>query len=99
MVKFVTGQADILVSTAIVESGLDIPASNTIIVNRADRFGLAQLYQLRGRVGRRERQAYAYFLVPRQLSLTCWSTCRRKPRRPWSSSRTARHWDHGSRAA
>jgi transcription-repair coupling factor (superfamily II helicase) len=64
MVKFVTGQADILVSTAIVESGLDIPASNTIIVNRADRFGLAQLYQLRGRVGRERQQAYAYLLVP-----------------------------------
>ena len=56
MVKFVDGQIDVLVSTAIVESGLDIPASNTIIINRADRFGLAQLYQLRGRVGR-ERSA------------------------------------------
>jgi transcription-repair coupling factor (superfamily II helicase) len=64
MVKFVTGQADILVSTAIIESGLDIPASNTIIVNRADRFGLAQLYQLRGRVGRERQQAYAYFMIP-----------------------------------
>jgi transcription-repair coupling factor (superfamily II helicase) len=64
MVRFVTGQADILVSTAIVESGLDIPASNTIIVNRADRFGLAQLYQLRGRVGRERQQAYAYLLLP-----------------------------------
>ena len=64
MVKFVTGQADVLVSTAIVESGLDIPASNTIIVNRADRFGLAQLYQLRGRVGRERQQAYCYLLVP-----------------------------------
>jgi transcription-repair coupling factor (superfamily II helicase) len=64
MVRFVDGQADVLVSTAIVESGLDIPASNTIIVNRADRFGLAQLYQLRGRVGRERQQAYAYLLVP-----------------------------------
>jgi transcription-repair coupling factor (superfamily II helicase) len=64
MVKFIDGQGDILVSTAIVESGLDIPASNTIIVNRADRFGLAQLYQLRGRVGRERQQAYAYLLVP-----------------------------------
>src|SRR5207247_10026779 len=64
MVKFIDGQADVLVSTAIVESGLDIPASNTIIVNRADRFGLAQLYQLRGRVGRDRQQAYAYLLVP-----------------------------------
>ena len=64
MVRFMTGQADVLVSTAIVESGLDIPASNTIIINRADRFGLAQLYQLRGRVGRERQQAYAYLLVP-----------------------------------
>src|ERR687892_549764 len=64
MVKFVSGQADILVSTAIVESGLDIPATNTIVVNRADRFGLAQLYQLRGRVGRERLQAYCYLLVP-----------------------------------
>jgi transcription-repair coupling factor (superfamily II helicase) len=64
MVRFVDGQADVLVSTAIVESGLDIPASNTIIINRADRFGLAQLYQLRGRVGRDRLQAYAYLLVP-----------------------------------
>ena len=64
MVKFVSGQADLLLSTAIVESGLDIPASNTIIINRADRFGLAQLYQLRGRVGRERQQAYAYLLVP-----------------------------------
>jgi len=64
MVKFVSGQADVLVSTAIVESGLDIPASNTIIINRADRFGLAQLYQLRGRVGRERLQAFCYLLVP-----------------------------------
>jgi transcription-repair coupling factor (superfamily II helicase) len=64
MVRFVSGQADVLLSTAIVESGLDIPASNTIIINRADRFGLAQLYQLRGRVGRERQQAYAYLLVP-----------------------------------
>jgi transcription-repair coupling factor (superfamily II helicase) len=66
MVKFVDGQIDVLVSTAIVESGLDIPASNTIIINRADRFGLAQLYQLRGRVGRERQQAYAYLLIPPQ---------------------------------
>jgi transcription-repair coupling factor (superfamily II helicase) len=64
MVKFVDGQIDVLASTAIVESGLDIPASNTIIINRADRFGLAQLYQLRGRVGRERQQAYAYLLIP-----------------------------------
>jgi transcription-repair coupling factor (superfamily II helicase) len=64
MVKFVSGQADVLVSTAIIESGLDIPASNTLVVNRADRFGLAQLYQLRGRVGRERQQAYCYLLIP-----------------------------------
>ncbi|MGH7263007.1 MAG: transcription-repair coupling factor, partial [Candidatus Rokuibacteriota bacterium] len=64
MLRFVGGQADVLVSTAIVESGLDIPASNTIVVNRADRFGLAQLHQLRGRVGRERQQAYAYLLIP-----------------------------------
>jgi transcription-repair coupling factor (superfamily II helicase) len=64
MRRFVSGEADVLVSTAIVESGLDIPASNTIVVNRADRFGLAQLYQLRGRVGRERQQAYAYLLIP-----------------------------------
>ncbi|MBI4241928.1 MAG: transcription-repair coupling factor, partial [Candidatus Rokubacteria bacterium] len=64
MLRFVGGEFDVCVSTAIVESGLDIPASNTIIVNRADRFGLAQLYQLRGRVGRERQQAYAYLLIP-----------------------------------
>ncbi|MDP9176365.1 MAG: DEAD/DEAH box helicase, partial [Gemmatimonadota bacterium] len=70
MVKFVDGQADVLVSTAIVESGLDIPASNTIIINRADRFGLAQLYQLRGRVGRSHHRAYAYLVVPNRKAMT-----------------------------
>jgi transcription-repair coupling factor (superfamily II helicase) len=64
MLRFVSGEADVLVSTAIIESGLDIPASNTMIINRADRFGLAQLHQLRGRVGRERLQAYAYLLVP-----------------------------------
>src|SRR4030095_13466196 len=64
MARFGSGQPYILVSTAIVESGLDIPASNTIIINRADRFGLAQLYQLRGRVGRERLQAFCYLLVP-----------------------------------
>jgi transcription-repair coupling factor (superfamily II helicase) len=64
MLAYVDGEYDVLVSTAIVESGLDIPASNTIIINRADRLGLAQLYQLRGRVGRDRLQAYAYLLIP-----------------------------------
>ncbi len=62
MVAFVNGEFDMLVSTTIIENGLDIPNVNTIIVNNADRFGLAQLYQLRGRVGRSAHQAYAYFL-------------------------------------
>ena len=64
MLDYVSGAYDVLVATAIIESGLDIPASNTIIINRADRLGLAQLYQLRGRVGRDRIQAYAYLLIP-----------------------------------
>jgi transcription-repair coupling factor (superfamily II helicase) len=64
MLKFVAGEIDVLVSTAIVESGLDIPRANTLIVDRADLFGLAQLYQLRGRVGRSKERAYCYLLVP-----------------------------------
>jgi transcription-repair coupling factor (superfamily II helicase) len=64
MEDFIAGRADILVSTSIVESGLDIPNANTMIINRADRFGLADLYQLRGRIGRSSHQAYAYMLAP-----------------------------------
>ena len=64
MLAFVRDEADVLVSTTIVENGLDIPRANTIIINRADRFGLSELYQLRGRVGRSNRRAYAYLLVP-----------------------------------
>jgi transcription-repair coupling factor (superfamily II helicase) len=64
MGRFVSGDVDVLVSTMIVESGLDVPNANTMIVDRADRFGLAQLYQLRGRVGRSHRRAYCYLLVP-----------------------------------
>ena len=64
MARFVGGEVDILVSTMIVESGLDVPNANTMIVNRADQLGLAQLYQLRGRVGRSHRRAYCYLLVP-----------------------------------
>ena len=64
MARFVRGEVDILVSTMIVESGLDVPNANTMIVNRADQLGLAQLYQLRGRVGRSHRRAYCYLLVP-----------------------------------
>jgi transcription-repair coupling factor (superfamily II helicase) len=64
MARFVRGEVDILVSTMIVESGLDVPNANTMIVDRADQLGLAQLYQLRGRVGRSHRRAYCYLLVP-----------------------------------
>ena len=64
MKRFLDKEIDVLLSTSIVESGLDIPSANTIIINRADQFGLAQLYQLRGRVGRYKHQAYAYLLIP-----------------------------------
>ncbi len=69
MTQFINGEADVLLSTTIIESGLDIPNANTIIVDRADRFGLSDLYQLRGRVGRYKHQAYAYLLLPRHGSL------------------------------
>lgn len=69
MQRFLAGQIDVLVSTTIIESGLDIPNANTIIIDRADTFGLAQLYQLRGRVGRSSKQAYAYFLIPKSAKL------------------------------
>ncbi len=64
MLKFLEGQIDILVCTTIIESGIDIPNANTLIVNRADRLGLADLHQLRGRVGRFDKKAYAYFIIP-----------------------------------
>jgi transcription-repair coupling factor (superfamily II helicase) len=69
MVRFINREVDVLLCTTIIESGLDIPSANTIIVNRADRFGLAQLYQLRGRVGRDQSQAYAYLLIPGERTL------------------------------
>jgi len=69
MTKFVNGDADVLLSTTIIESGLDIPNANTIIIDRADRFGLSDLYQLRGRVGRYKHQAYAYLMIPRHAGL------------------------------
>jgi len=69
MTQFVNGEADVLLSTTIIESGLDIPNANTIIIDRADRFGLSELYQLRGRVGRYKHQAYAYLLLPRHARL------------------------------
>jgi transcription-repair coupling factor (superfamily II helicase) len=70
MVRFWRGEVDVLVCTAIIEAGLDVPAANTIIVNRAHQMGLAQLYQLRGRVGRSQAQAYAYLLVPDEAALS-----------------------------
>ncbi len=70
MVEFVAHKYDVLLATTIIENGLDIPNANTIIVNRADRYGLSQLYQLRGRVGRSDRRAYAYLLVPPEDSLS-----------------------------
>lgn len=70
MLDFVAYKYDVLVATTIIENGIDIPRANTIIINRADQYGLAQLYQLRGRVGRSNRRAYAYLLVPSEADLT-----------------------------
>jgi transcription-repair coupling factor (superfamily II helicase) len=70
MLRFLDKEIDMLVCTTIVESGLDIPSANTILVNRADRFGLAQMYQLRGRVGRADEQAYAYLFIPHESVLS-----------------------------
>src|SRR5437867_1788584 len=70
MTKFMRHEFDVLVATTIIENGLDIPLANTLIVNRADRYGLSQLYQLRGRVGRSNRRAYAYLLIPSDETLT-----------------------------
>ena len=70
MLKFMHHEADILVATTIIENGLDIPLCNTILINRADRLGLSELYQLRGRVGRSNRRAYAYLLFPPEIELT-----------------------------
>ena len=70
MLKFIRDEADVLVATTIVENGLDISRANTILINRADRLGLAELYQLRGRVGRSSQRAYAYLLVPPETTLS-----------------------------
>jgi transcription-repair coupling factor (superfamily II helicase) len=70
MLQFIRDEADVLVSTTIIENGLDIPRANTIVINRADRMGLSELYQLRGRVGRSNQRAYAYLLVPPDTTLT-----------------------------
>jgi transcription-repair coupling factor (superfamily II helicase) len=76
MIDFVDGRFDILVCTTIIESGLDIPRANTMIVNRADRFGLGQLYQLRGRIGRARERAFCYLVVPDEGKLTPEATAR-----------------------
>ncbi len=70
MLQFVRKELNLLVCTSIIESGLDIPAANTILIHHAERFGLADLYQLRGRVGRGRHQAYAYLIIPSELSLS-----------------------------
>jgi len=70
MLKFMHHEADILVATTIIENGLDIPLCNTMLINRADRFGLSELYQLRGRVGRSNRRAYCYLMLPPDIELT-----------------------------
>ena len=86
MVDFVARKFDVLLATTIVENGLDIPNVNTIIINRADRYGLSQLYQLRGRVGRSDRPAYAYLLIPPGDTL---SPVARSGWRPSASSATS----------
>ena len=70
MMKFIQGELDVLVATTIIENGIDIPLANTIIINRADNYGLSQLYQLRGRVGRSNRHAYAYLIIPTESELS-----------------------------
>ena len=70
MIEFVAHECDVLVATTIIENGLDIPNVNTIIINHAEKYGLAQLYQLRGRVGRSDRRAYAYLVIPADNALT-----------------------------
>src|SRR5258708_8093067 len=70
MLDFIDFKYDVLVATTIIENGIDIPRANTIIINRADNYGLSQLYQLRGRVGRSSRRAYAYLLIPAEQELS-----------------------------
>jgi transcription-repair coupling factor (superfamily II helicase) len=70
MLEFIRGEAEVLVATSIIENGLDIPRANTIMINQAQRFGLSQLYQMRGRVGRSDQRAYAYLLIPSRHELT-----------------------------
>lgn len=85
MLKFLQGEIDILVCTTIIESGIDIPNANTLIVNRADRFGLADLHQLRGRVGRFTQKAYAYFIIPPRETLSTLTKTRLKALEQYSA--------------
>src|SRR6478609_1077748 len=109
MIAFADGAADVLVCTTIIESGLDIPNANTIVIDRADTLGLAQLYQLRGRVGRSSRRAYAYLLYRRRERLSdearkrgTWrrsaSTCTRASW-PTRSRRARRRWRAAPRSS
>jgi len=84
MIDFIEGRSNVLISTTIIENGIDIPLVNTLVVDRADTFGLSQLYQLRGRVGRASRQAYAYFLVPPFTELTPLARLRLKALKEFS---------------
>ena len=90
MLAFVKKEVDLLLTTTIIESGLDFPSANTIIINRADKLGLAQMYQLRGRVGRSKEKAYAYLLVPGLVRR--WGPM---PARGWKPSRRLRNWVPG----
>jgi len=92
MMKFVNKEIDMLVCTRIIESGLDIPSANTIFVNRADKFGLAQIYQLRGRVGRSDEQAYAYLFIPKDSSLTRDAQKRLKVLMDFKYAAAGRYW-------
>jgi len=76
MLSFLVGEADVLVTTSIIESGIDIPTANTLVVDRADTLGLAQLYQIRGRIGRSDAHAYAYLLYPSEELLTTEAAAR-----------------------
>ena len=113
MLRFVRREADILVATTIIESGLDIPNANTIFINQADNYGLADLHQLRGRVGRYKHRAYAYLLLDserqrdarrrpggsrRSRSSPSWGPASRSPCATWRSAGPATSWAR-SRAA
>ena len=112
MLRFLAGEADVLVSTSIIESGIDIPNANTLIVERADMLGLAQLYQIRGRIGRSDQHAYAYLLYPSEEFLTddaaarlarcpttpSWAPASRSPCATWRSAAPATCWATSSPA-